>query len=62
MIEFVGLVFLVLFLFMLYFIPIVDAMFPNADARLKSTVKWEDENMTNKERVAKWRQEQKKND
>jgi len=47
---------------MLYFIPIVDAMFPNADARLKSTVKWEDENMTNKERVAKWREEQKKND
>ena len=27
-----------------------------------TTEEWEDENMTNKERVAKWREEQKKND
>lgn len=54
-----GLIFI---LFWIFFVPIVDAMFPNEDARLKPIAKWEEENMTNKERVAKWREEQKKSD
>ena len=32
------------------------------DSNVKTTEEWEDENMTNKERVAKWREEKKKND
>ena len=32
------------------------------DAKEKTTKEWEEENMTNKERVAKWREEQKKSD
>ena len=30
------------------------------DAKVKTTEEWEEENMTNKERVARWREEQKK--
>tara|TARA_B100000767_G_C19638669_1_gene481551 strand:- start:344 stop:538 length:195 start_codon:yes stop_codon:yes gene_type:complete len=53
------------FLFILFWLialPLLDSIFPNEDARLKPIEKWEEENMTNKEKVAKWREEQKNND
>ena len=41
---------------------IAEQMGYTVDAKEKTTKEWEEENMTNKERVAKWREEQKKSD
>tara|TARA_B110000444_G_scaffold260684_1_gene308659 strand:- start:218 stop:412 length:195 start_codon:yes stop_codon:yes gene_type:complete len=57
-----GLPFFLLILFWLIALPLFESIFPNEDSRLKPIEKWEEENITNKERVAKWREEQKKSD
>jgi|GEM_PF-3811437 len=67
MLEILGLAFFGLFLYWIWLgVPWAMADYllgnGNEDARLKSTEQWEEENMTNKERVAKWREEQKKSD
>ena len=51
---------LIFLIFWIFFVPMVDAMFPNEDARLKPIAKWKEENMTNKEKVANWREEQRR--
>jgi hypothetical protein len=61
-IEFIMAIFGFIGILWILLIPVLEWFNPNEDARLKPMAKWEEENMTNKERVAKWREEQKKGD
>lgn len=59
-IEFIMVIFGFISFLWIFLIPVLEWFNPNEDARLKPMAKWEEENMTNKERVAKWREEQRK--
>ena len=59
-IEFIMAIFGFISFLWIFLIPVLEWFNPNEDARLKPMAKWEEENMTNKERVTKWREEQRK--